>query len=244
MIMIVALIELAFGLSLVIRGKATPDYKAQGISARIAGLILITPMLVTVIIMLVSETAWQEDPFKTYFMITQTLLVIVCGFGSYRLLKSPPQTLIDLDGKVSNLFNEKFKAKQRRQPVISQREQVAKSFGLGSNPQANTHSLMGMTHYQSGLINEAIQEFKIAIQLDPDFAAAHYNLGNILLKQGNYEAAASELTEAIRSDPNLAEAHVDLSMIYAIQGKAEEATNEMNIAAELGDVNAKKLISL
>ena len=48
--------------------------------------------------------------------------------------------------------------------------------------------------------DEALAEFREAIRLKPDDAAAHYSLGNLLRDQGKLDEAVASYREAVRLD--------------------------------------------
>ena len=49
--------------------------------------------------------------------------------------------------------------------------------------------------------DEAIPHFRAALQLNPEFAAAHYGLGVALLQRGQSVDAIRELQRALELDP-------------------------------------------
>ncbi len=53
-----------------------------------------------------------------------------------------------------------------------------------------------------GKLEEAIAAYQKALRLDPNYAIAHYNLGNTLKAQGKLEEAIAELEIAVRLDPS------------------------------------------
>ena len=71
--------------------------------------------------------------------------------------------------------------------------------------------------------DDAAAEFRAAIALKPDFAKAHYNLGNILKSQGDPDKAIAAYEEAIRLKPDFAEAHYNLGNIMKNQGERAKA---------------------
>jgi tetratricopeptide (TPR) repeat protein len=53
-----------------------------------------------------------------------------------------------------------------------------------------------------GKLDEAIASYRQALQIDPNLAAAHYNLGSALSNQGKLDEALAELEIAVRLDPS------------------------------------------
>ena len=52
------------------------------------------------------------------------------------------------------------------------------------------------------MYTEAIAEFQKAIDLDPDFAAAHISLGEVYLEMGQLDDAENAANAALRIDAN------------------------------------------
>lgn len=74
-----------------------------------------------------------------------------------------------------------------------------------------------------GLLEEAVQCYRQAVRIDPDFAEAHYNLGVVLLLQGNAKDAVDSFRRAIAVKPEYFEAHTNLGASLETLGNAEEA---------------------
>ena len=64
----------------------------------------------------------------------------------------------------------------------------------------------GVTLAAAGKDEEAIEVFKLAIRLRPDFANAHYNLGSEYQRLGNFAAAIEEFNQALSLQPCYAQA--------------------------------------
>jgi tetratricopeptide (TPR) repeat protein len=56
----------------------------------------------------------------------------------------------------------------------------------------------GIAFRNTGLIEEAINSFNLAIEINPDFAAAYYNRGLALHQKREYEAAVRTTTRPSR----------------------------------------------
>ncbi|HHE40940.1 MAG TPA: tetratricopeptide repeat protein [Candidatus Cloacimonetes bacterium] len=84
-----------------------------------------------------------------------------------------------------------------------------------------------------GDYNRAIEYYREAIRINPDDAAAHYNLGSALQNLERYDEAEEEYREAIRINPDLAEAHANLSILLLKAKRPEDAKKEFEIAKEL-----------
>ena len=95
---------------------------------------------------------------------------------------------------------------------------------------ADTLNNRGIELRRQGKVDQAIAVYREAIQINPDLAEAHFNLGNILFAQGDNEEAIAEYRQAIRAKPDLAGAHFSLGNILLAQGNADEAIAEYHQA--------------
>ncbi|MBD2054699.1 CHAT domain-containing protein [Oculatella sp. FACHB-28] len=81
----------------------------------------------------------------------------------------------------------------------------------------------GRTLAARGRLNEAIAAYRRAIQIDPNLAVAHNNLGIVLARRGRLQEAVDAYREAIRLDPNLANAYNNLAEVLRDLGQPQEA---------------------
>ena len=104
--------------------------------------------------------------------------------------------------------------------------------------------------------------YRKAIELNPNFADAHFNLGNILRDLGKSKDAELSTRKAIELKPNYVEAHSNLGNILKDLGNLQDAelstrkaielnpdyaeahSNLGNILKDLGKKNLKKLNNL
>tara|TARA_B100000579_G_scaffold366328_1_gene326120 strand:- start:528 stop:2180 length:1653 start_codon:yes stop_codon:yes gene_type:complete len=84
-----------------------------------------------------------------------------------------------------------------------------------------------------GKLKDAELSYRKAIELNPEFAIAHYNLGSTLKSLGNIQEAESSTRKAIELKPDLAVAHSNLGIILREIGKLKEAELSTRKAIEL-----------
>ncbi len=82
-------------------------------------------------------------------------------------------------------------------------------------------------------LDQAIQYHRQAIQLNPNYAAAHNKLGNLLADRGRLEEAIGEYRHALRLKPDCAEVHNSLGIALAQQGEPGEAIAHFRKALRL-----------
>jgi len=97
-----------------------------------------------------------------------------------------------------------------------------------------------LAFYRQGRFDEAISEWKKALDLDPKDAAAVSNLGAALHGAGRLEEAAKEFARALEIDPDNVRAHSNIGIALASSGKYEEAARHFERALDLrpGDAQA------
>jgi cellulose synthase operon protein C len=71
----------------------------------------------------------------------------------------------------------------------------------------------GLRYFQQQRYREAIIQFSNAVQVDPGFAEAHYQLGESYLRLQDGYHAGEELARALELDPNILPAHADLAKL-------------------------------
>jgi lipoprotein NlpI len=106
------------------------------------------------------------------------------------------------------------------------------------------HNLVGLVLSAQHNTDEAIAEYRKAIELDPRFANPHGTLGDILRGQHKTEEAIAEYRKAIELDPRDATAHGLLGVALSDQSKTEEAIAEYNAAIRLDPKNAYPVLWL
>ena len=83
-------------------------------------------------------------------------------------------------------------------------------------------------------LDEAIEAYKKALNLDPNYQDALHGLGMALFNRGRVEEAIAAAKKLIEIDQDDILAHTSLSMFYQSQGRIEEAEKEGNAARILG----------
>src|SRR5438105_13826318 len=83
-------------------------------------------------------------------------------------------------------------------------------------------------------LDEAIEHYQKALQIDPNYQDALHGLGMALFDRGRVDGAIAAGKELIEIDPDDILAHTSLSVFYQSQGRIEEAEKEGNAARILG----------
>ena len=102
---------------------------------------------------------------------------------------------------------------------------------------------MGNALRDQDKLEEAIEAYKKAISIKPDFADVYYNIGNALRVQGKHEEAVEAYKKAISIKPDFAEAHHEIGNALRDQGKLEEAIEAYKKEYKLNSGYSKLLLS-
>jgi superkiller protein 3 len=77
--------------------------------------------------------------------------------------------------------------------------------------------------YLLGRLEAAIERFRQAVELDPEYAEAWNNLGNALAEAGRIAGAIYALRQALEIAPHYADAHYSLAEALEEHGRCHEA---------------------
>jgi Flp pilus assembly protein TadD len=95
-----------------------------------------------------------------------------------------------------------------------------------------THTLLGAAYLRLGQSEQAESEFRVALEIDPNYEEALFNLA-VLEAESDIGKASSLLQKAIDIDPQYAEAHRELGVLFQKEGNMEEAEYHLRRALEL-----------
>jgi len=108
-------------------------------------------------------------------------------------------------------------------------EDTVKKSPDGSEP----HNSFGWACYKRGLIEEAIEHFYIALEINPAHAEAHNNLGVVYGTGRLTEEAIEHFQAAIALNPDFADAHNNLGIAFGKKRRFNEAIRHFQAAVKL-----------
>ena len=103
------------------------------------------------------------------------------------------------------------------------------------------HYNLGYYYYTNGQVEKAVDEFELALKLDPKIAPAHFNLGVIDYNRGLLDEAADRFRKALTLHPQYAQAYAYLGEVYYRKGKSEEGLAEFERALRMDPNNVRTL---
>jgi len=95
------------------------------------------------------------------------------------------------------------------------------------------HNNLGAAYSSKEMPDEAIDQYKATLKIQPDHAEAHNNLATVYLKKGAVDDAAEHLKAALTINPGYADAHSNLGAVLLKKGLFDEAISELETAVRL-----------
>jgi len=91
---------------------------------------------------------------------------------------------------------------------------------------ANLHAELAQAYLDIGMPNEAVQEYRDAIRLCPQFADLRVRLANVYRQINDLPAARYELEEAMRVRPQWNPARVAMGVLLLVSGQRQKALDQ------------------
>ena len=95
------------------------------------------------------------------------------------------------------------------------------------------HYNLGIVLSEKGKADQAIEHYRRAVDLRPDYAEAHYNLGRLLVENGQVDDAIAHYERAAAINPADAEAQNNLGVTLFGIGRADDAIAHYQKALEI-----------
>jgi len=95
------------------------------------------------------------------------------------------------------------------------------------------YNMMVKMYDEANMPDKAIESAKNLIELQPNSADAHYNVGYMYVKQDQYKEAIPIFKKAIELDPNMEYAYMNLAVCYS---KTNQYSNSIETLKELVDI--------
>jgi tetratricopeptide (TPR) repeat protein len=92
---------------------------------------------------------------------------------------------------------------------------------------------LGSEYEEEGDLESAVKAYRSALQQQPQFPSAHFNLANVLAAQGLRQAAEERYRVAIEQDRDLVEAWYNLADLLDDQDRTEEAIECLRAAVRV-----------
>lgn len=132
-----------------------------------------------------------------------------------------------------------------RQTAIWQNSQTLWVHAIAcTSNNAFAHKNLGDFLYGMGKFDDAIAEFRSALQIKPDYADAHNSLGVALMDSGKLDEAADEFRTALEYRPGLTYANFNLGIVSFRQGRYDAAIDAFQNALKTNPNYAEARFSM
>ena len=133
------------------------------------------------------------------------------GQHQYVAELGPPQAVID---ELINLLNQ-----GQLTQVLEQASRLSQLFPSS----IFLYNICGVVYKGLGHIDASIEAYKKALVINPDYAEAHYNMGNAFFEHGKLNESIEAYYKAVTIKPDYAEAYTNMGRALKRKGKLEEA---------------------
>ena len=111
--------------------------------------------------------------------------------------------------------------------------------------QAEEHFMQGFEYQNQGKLDQALQEYEKATELNPAMTKAYTNAGAIYLQKEDHDRAIEQFQKVIQRSQWDTKAHYNLGFAYLKKGEVEKAQKEVeflkSLRSELGDALERKI---
>jgi Tfp pilus assembly protein PilF len=101
------------------------------------------------------------------------------------------------------------------------------------------HINLGYVYEKQDRIAEAMNEYRLALKIDPRRADVHNNIAGLLADAGRLDEALPEYQTALQLNPDAMEAHLNLGIAMVKLKRFDEAARQFNLAAKLKPDDAR-----
>jgi Tfp pilus assembly protein PilF len=114
-------------------------------------------------------------------------------------------------------------------PEVQRQAWVVADVPVGAKPHFDYASAL----QKEGRLDEAVEQYKLALQFNPKDAKAHAKLAVALTGQAKFDPAVPHMDTALRLEPNNAEFHLVYATLLERIGRTDEATLHFEAATRL-----------
>jgi cellulose synthase operon protein C len=102
----------------------------------------------------------------------------------------------------------------------------------------------GQRYFEKGKYREAAIQFGNAVQVDPHYAQAHYQLAQTYLRLQDWSRAYQELTRTIDVDPKNTRAHLDIANLLIAGRQFPDALHHLDVVQGIEPANPELHVGL
>ena len=100
---------------------------------------------------------------------------------------------------------------------------------------AEAYVLRGDWYSERENLEQAISEYNLAIEIDPQYADAYTGRGDVYQTKGEFDKALADYDKAITINPNDGDAYLARGLCLMEMGENQRAISDLERASELGN---------
>jgi TolB-like protein/Tfp pilus assembly protein PilF len=143
------------------------------------------------------------------------------------LAEQASQKALDLDSSLPEAHTARAVALAREGTWTHSEQEFRRAIELNPNDATAHYFYAFLFLMPQNRIDQSLDEFQIALSLDPLSPIVNVNYGLTLMIAGRYPEATAQINKVLERDPSFGPAHFYLAHVYAIQGRFADAVNEI-----------------
>lgn len=163
------------------------------------------------------------------FMILAAVMLF-CRYVRHRWLQAMLLAVVVVAGALGTFERNKV----WQDEVTLLRDCIAKS-----PRKARSYYNLGIALAERGHVDEAIEHYRAALQINPGYAAVHTNLGIELYRLGKEDEALDHYAKALEINPDFENAHIQLGIALVGTGRIADAIHHYSEALRINPASAE-----
>lgn len=111
---------------------------------------------------------------------------------------------------------------------------IAEEKRIPAQVRSNALVKRGFGHFVRRALDDALTDFRAAVDLDPTNVFAHHEIGMVLIEKSDFDGALAALDNAVRLAPNGAASRYMRGNVLANLGRIDEAIGDYDVAIARG----------
>jgi tetratricopeptide (TPR) repeat protein len=143
------------------------------------------------------------------------------------LAEQASQKALDLDSSLSEAHTARAVALTRAGTWTDAEQEFRRAIDLNPNDATAHYFYAFLFLMPQNRIDQALDEFHIALSLDPLSPIMNVNYGLTLMVARRFPEAVAQINKVLERDPSFGPAHFYLAHVYAMQGRFADAVSEI-----------------
>jgi tetratricopeptide (TPR) repeat protein len=180
-------------------------------------------------------TPKKGSSLKWIGIVFLILFIVAIGVGGtyFYLSRKKAQAPTEIAKETPPVVNETSQSTIPQPPAVTLSEEVKEHIKHGLAYVSNAKNARSKEIFEENLEN-AIREFSLAIEKNPNYAEAYSNRAVAYMLQKKFNKAEEDLLKAKQLNPDSPTIRYNLVCLYSLTGKLDLALDELDTALEKG----------